>query len=83
MIEEQKHLFEMDPQISNSMDEEIPNLNSRISEQIRKSYRLSQGNPNRAYTEDDYGDEGITEMLNYLSDSDTEQPKERTSANFR
>ena len=79
-MNEENKLFEVDPLISKSLEEKEFMLGSRASEQVRKNYRFSQGNPNRALTEDDIGDEGITEMLNYLSDSDTEHPKERSSA---
>ena len=48
----------------------------RTSDQIKDKYRFSQGGsykPNHAnFTEDDIGDEGITELFNYLSDSESE-----------
>ena len=51
----------------------------RTSEQIREKYRFSQGESKvldyKNFTEDDIGNEGITELFNYLSDSESEESK--------
>lgn len=59
-------------------------IKKRTSDQVRQSYRLSQGAQKNAqysnFTEDDIGDEGITELFNYLSDSGSEGGSRRPSS---
>ena len=82
-IEENKSKYSFGRQ---SFNREISSINypdwranKRTSDQIRQSYRLSQGatkHPQYSnFTEDDIGDEGITELFNYLSDSESELSK--------
>lgn len=63
-------------------------LNTRLikgtSEQYKEKSRLSQGGSRQPgysnFTEDDIGDEGITELFNYLSDSESETSKRHSLA---
>ena len=78
--EESKYSFgqgSREPRFSNP--QHIASLKGRTSEQVREKYRLSQGGSRRPeysnFTEDDIGNEGITELFNYLSDSETEESK--------
>ena len=63
------------------------NINKRASDQVRQTYRLSQGEPKKPlrdnFTEDDIGDEGITELFDYLSDSGSEESKHHSAHYFR
>ncbi len=51
----------------------------RASEQMREQKRFSQGGSKGQnydnFTEDDIGNEGITELFNYLSDSESDESK--------
>jgi len=57
---------------------------NRASDQVRQNYRLSQGLSKRMqysnFTDDDIGDEGITELFNYLSDSGSDDDKRQSLA---
>ncbi|CAI2385662.1 unnamed protein product [Moneuplotes crassus] len=59
-----------------SRDRHLP---GRVSEQVSSNKKFSQGGSNPQwhdnFTEDDIGNEGITELFNYLSDSESEEAK--------
>lgn len=81
MNEEEKSKYSFGRQSYNPDIPSVQNwrLDKRASEQVREKYRLSQGGSKQLmygnFTEDDIGDEGITELFNYLSDSDSEGTK--------
>jgi hypothetical protein len=67
------------PEIS-SMNKQEWRHNKRQSDLVRDKYRFSQGGSYKPafgnFTEDDVGDEGITELFNYLSDTESEGTKQ-------
>lgn len=64
-------------QVRESTSQPSWKLTKRVSDQVRQPSKLSQAvSRGPSYvTEDDIGDEGITELFNYLSDPESEDSK--------